>query len=307
MTESLETESPDSTTVDPAEQLRATLPSKDVLEQVAEISLHVLREKGATAPSKKLVAQEIWDRATDLALPFGGEKNTFHAYLSRVVKEADYPIASTGRGRGGGYYLSTLAQSVAQQVGDRAPPEPGDSPTGEAALYPVLQEWLLARGYKARTTASMRALGKWSNPDVTGLSVTEHLGRLELEIATVEAKVSLAQWEYWFFEAVAHRRFANRAFFAFPMPEELADKAPRQLRYMCELYHVGALAIVMEDNAFAELQQGKLSKTLTLEDVTVHELSGAPWTRVSLEYQKLFCKALDIEDLSALFRWGAGA
>lgn len=38
-----------------------------------------------------------------------------------------------------------------------------------------------------------------------------------MEIATVEVKPTLANWERQFFEAVSHRRFANRSYFAFEL------------------------------------------------------------------------------------------
>jgi hypothetical protein len=268
---------------DELRNLKERLNSISLLKQVAEIAVYVLDKNESNTKDKKKSAVDIWEGFKALQLPFEIEKETFYAYLSRVVKEAEYPIASTGRGRGGGYYLSDTARGVADKIAQPAE-NAEEQEKGEKVLYPFIRQWLIGQGYQAQTTARRRGLGKWANPDVTGVKVTEHLGTLELELVTIEVKTSLAQWEYWFFEAVAHRRYANRAFFAFPMGEELSEKAPGQLRYMCELYRVGALILIMEDERYRELQDEKLNGKLTPDDVYVQELHGAPWSRVPLEH-----------------------
>jgi len=275
-------------------------------QQVAEIAQYVLRNFDATSAAKRRNADQIWSQSRELDLKFDGERATFGAYLSNLAQDSASPIASTGRGRGGGYYLSELAARVAADEGSQGAvlSERPSATQGEKALYPVIREWFAVQGYQARVTGAMRALGKWGNPDITAISTTEHLGRLELEIATVEAKVSLSQWEYWFFEAVSHRRFANRAYFAFPLPEELSDKLPADLRYMCELYRVGALVIIVPDDQYKLLLEGTLKEELSLENVGVQEVYSAPWNHVPLTYQRQFCNALEVTDLASLFTWG---
>jgi hypothetical protein len=285
-------------------ELRDRLTQHKVREQVDLASRYVLSDLQATTRDARKSSEQIWTRLKELELPFSGERSTFSTQLSSIAQDSSSPIASSGRGRGGGYYLSAVAKQIASEVAQPTPAVPSTT-QGEKALYPVVREWLSAQGFQARVTAPMRALGKWSNPDITAIAVSEHLGRLDLEIATVEVKSSLAQWEYWFFEAVSHRRFANRAYFAFPLPEELAEKLPTQLRYMCELYHVGALVLILPDADYKALQEGTLADELTLENVSVQEVHSAPWNRVPLTYQREFCEAIEIDDLGDLFTWGS--
>jgi hypothetical protein len=49
---------------------------------------------------------------------------------------------------------------------------------------------------------------------------------MEINVVTIEAKLGFESWEVDFFQAVSQRRFANRAYFAFALPESLADKLP---------------------------------------------------------------------------------
>mgnify|MGYP006974890755 CR=1 FL=1 len=52
--------------------------------------------------------------------------------------------------------------------------------------------------------------------DVVGLKVSEGLlGQRDLEVATIEAKLTRKSWKQVFFEAVSHKRFSHRAYFAF--------------------------------------------------------------------------------------------
>lgn len=285
-------------------ELRDRLSQQKVRQQVDLISRYVLAELKANTRESRKKSEQIWTRFTELSLPFSGERSTFSTQLSSIAQDSSSPIVSSGRGRNGGYFLSAVAKQIASEVAQPGLAVPSAT-QGEKALYPVVREWLSAQGFQARVSASMRALGKWSNPDITAILVSEHLGRLDLEIATVEVKSSLAQWEYWFFEAVSHRRFANRAYFAFPLPEELAEKLPKQLRYMCELYSVGALVLILPDADYKALQDGTLTEELTIENVSVQEVHSAPWSRVPLAYQREFCEAIEINEFGDLFTWGS--
>jgi len=279
----------------------------DTRQRVAQIALEVLRSKDARNKDSRLTSTEIFDEAKRIGRDAGVEKGTFQTYLSLASADAASELVSTGRGRGGGYYISSAAATVAAEIdADITPAMVDPEPLGEAALYPVLQQWLAGQNYQARVTGSMRALGRWGNPDITGIRVTEHLNRFDLELLTIEAKLSLAQWEYWFFEAVAHRRFAHRAYFAFPLPEEAADKLPEGLRYACELYRVGALVLVLEDELYKQVKAGDAVNNLTLDDVSVQEVYSAPFNAVPLHYQRRYCEAIGIGDLNQLFRWGSG-
>jgi hypothetical protein len=288
------------------DKLLGRLSALEARERVAAIAAHVLASRDARSRDQRITGAEIFSEASRLGLDPGVEKGTFQAYLSLTSGSASSAIASTGRGRGGGYYLSAAAARVAADVEETTPVENEPSEgLGEECLYPVLQQWLAGVGYQTRITASMRALGKWGNPDVTGIRVTEHLGRLDVELLPLEAKLTLSSWEYWFFEAVAHRRFANRAYFAFPLPEDAAAKLPDDLRYCCELYRVGVVVMVLDNELYERIMAKGQTTPLSFEDVTINEVYTAPYNSVPLTYQRRFCEAVEIRDIGRLFTWGA--
>jgi hypothetical protein len=132
----------------------------------------------------------------------------------------------------------------------------------EAALYVVLRDWLVGRGYQAKVASNAKTGGTWGNPDVAGIKITEgYLGRHDIEIATVEAKVSMTAWRQWIFEAVAHKRFAHRAYFAFAFgsDEPGLDRIPdvADLRKYAERYRVGVLVVFMPTELFTKLSVEK--------------------------------------------------
>lgn len=175
----------------------------------------------------------------------------------------------------------------------------------EALLYAPLRNWLLAQGFRVQITANMRDrnLGTWGNPDVTGIKVIENLGSRDIEIATIEAKITDKNFRQDFFEAVSHRRFANRAYFAFAGTKSLMTKSNEELRYFSELYEVGVLLIILDDDTYAKLQASEIS-TLSLEEVDVYELFSARFEPRQSRWQKLYCQAIGVENEQSLWTWG---
>lgn len=152
-------------------------------------------------------------------------------------------------------------------------------------------------------------MGKWGNPEVTGFSIHEHLSQLEIEVATIEAKVGFDAWEYDFFQAVSQRRFANRAYLAFALPEDAADKLPTDLRYYSELFCVGVLVIDLPNDLYERLAVSTLTELdknnfKANDGSAVREVLSAPWHHVPLKHQRPLCEALGIHDVSELIRWG---
>lgn len=290
-------------------KVKDDLQRMDGSDQVRVAAELALRRKGADSAAKALSADQIAGIVYDeLQLPLGPARASFGPYLSNVSRLTNSPIVSKGRGRGGGYFLSSLAAKQAAEQGTDIPEssKEGFEPASdrESALYPVLVDWLVGNGYRARDTAAMRRLGRWSNPDVTGVKVSEHLGRMEIEIATVEAKRTLVDWERFFFEAVAHRRFSNRAYFAFPTPESSLGKLPPEMRYYSELYDVGVLTIVMADEVFRRYSDGGGATSLDMMEADVVEVLSARRSGVPIEQQRRFCEAVQITDLATLMTWG---
>lgn len=145
-------------------------------------------------------------------------------------------------------------------------------------MYPVLRDWLVARQFRAKDTSGSKSGGAWGNPDVSGIRIAEgFLGRRDLELATIEAKVSLSQWRYWIFEAISHKRFAHRAYFAFAFgsDEPGLDRLPDVdgLRKYAERYRVGILVVFMTKESFTRLVSDKTDDLkLDTAEVRVEEL-----------------------------------
>lgn len=186
----------------------------------------------------------------------------------------------------------------------------------ESTLYPVLREWLNAKGYSARITATTKSGGTWGNPDVCGIRITEgYLGQREIEVATVEAKVSQDGWRLQFFEAVSHRRFAHRVYFAFAIGaaadevgvESVSDA--QELRRYAEEFGVGVLAVFVTPEAMAKLLTGDRAALnglrLDREEVSVVEVWPAIRRPVQLGATTEFLfRTLKIEDDAALYKFG---
>jgi hypothetical protein len=233
--------------------------------------------------------------------------NTFKQYLSRSVSNPRSQINSLGRR---GYYLSAAAKAL-----DPATAEPIEEPQTkvdegrrekEKLLYPVLLNWLIEQEYRAKITATGRANGWWGNPDITGIICDESFGNLTLEVATIEVKLSEKSWKQWIFEAISHRRFANRSYFAFAYPSELIKKLDSELRYFSELYHIGVLVIGMDQSKFDDLQSGRLAEPIEDDDVDIIELYSAPYSPVQPRFQKEYLQSLRITSTPEVARWGQG-
>jgi hypothetical protein len=227
---------------------------------------------------------------------------------------------------------STEPKAVADPgpAGDVAPEPGGEEGAGvdvipsakkmnvqrESALYPVLRDWLNAKGYWARITATAKSGGTWGNPDVCGIHISEgFLGQREIEVATVEAKVSQDGWRLQFFEAVSHRRFAHRVYFAFAV-ESAADEVgvesvpdAQELRKYAEEFGIGVLAVFVTSDAMVKLRTGDRAALdalkLDLEEVGVVEVWPAIRRPVQLGATTEFLfRTLKIEDDAALYKFG---
>lgn len=267
----------------------------------------VLREAKATKQTP-LPGPDVFQRVSKLGISIPVSENTFSSYLSYMVKELESPVASTGRGRGGGYFLSDPTEALALQTTSKD--EPVKSDWGkEKWLYPSLVSWMIGQGIQAKDTSAVRSLGKWGNPDVTGFAIDEHLSRIEITVTTIEAKLGFDAWEIDFFQAVSQRRFANRAYFAFALPEDAAEKLPADLRYYSERFGVGVLVIDLTNEVFQRLTSGSLNdedKKLLQSDngSLVREALSAPWQHVPMKYHRRLCEAFGIREIGDLMRWG---
>lgn len=183
----------------------------------------------------------------------------------------------------------------------------------EKRLYSLLVEWLHSWGYQAEDTSQRKKGGPWGNPDVVGIRTHEGLGgSLHLELASIEAKISEYDWRRVFFEAVSHKRFADRAYFsfAFGTKQPTTTKLPEleMLREYSEKYRVGILVVFMEPELHQQLMSAQEEEIpeITLDMVRVEEVWPAMYDPVPLSMRERFLReVLEIEDLKALHTYGA--
>lgn len=286
--------------------------SRNYLDIVTEVTRESLEELKANDESTRKSGKEIYNTAKKLYSNMNKiEIGVFLSYLSSVAKsdnsEVVRPIGKQG------FYLNRTQSDIIQQKDSEEQKEIKEEKKEiekekerekEKVLYPILQLWLKEQGYRTKDTSSNRSPRKWGNPDLTGIKVESNLGVKELEISTIEAKLSYNNWEYNIFEAVAHRRFSNRAYFSFAHPIELIRKLPLNLRYYCELYSIGIIVLGLSSDIYEKLREGKLRSPLEYDDIDITELYSAPYNYVQLKYQKEYCQSIGIREESELYTWG---
>jgi hypothetical protein len=228
----------------------------------------------------------------------------------------------------GKYTYSLLAVAPAEQPQPPQPPEEAPEPTPqgepgevsgeapkytkrEAALYPFLRDWLTGRGFGAKETSNSKGGGTWGNPDVTGIRTSEgYLGLRDLEVATIEAKISMSGWRQLIFEAVSHKRFAHRAYFAFAFAadEPSLDLVPEveALRQYAERFRVGILVVFLPEESFKRLHTEKVDEVkIEGTDARVEELWPALYEPIRQEESTQFLwKVVGVADDKSLYSFG---
>jgi hypothetical protein len=281
------------------------------IEWVGKVAEAALQDMNASSDDTRKTRDEVLSKVKAAGLPIEITDGTFKIYLGKVASSLDSPITSTGRKRSGGFYISPASAATATAFSEQTIDQ--DGPTTEKArvekeklLYPVLTHWLMQKNYRARDISAGRGLGKWSNPDVAGIQIHDHFGSIELEVATIEAKVSIKDWRQYIFEAISHRRYANRAYYAFAVPYDSAEKESDEIRYYSEKFGVGVLAIEISNELYDSLLNGTRQEPVSEDDAEVREVYSPAYSSVPLRYRREFCEAIGITRIEDLGSWGQG-
>lgn len=224
-------------------------------------------------------------------------EGTFGVYVSRAANDPDSRINTLGKRKG--YYLTDkdIKSRLGEADEDESEKGKAERKNRESLLYPAIKAWVMEQGYRAADISASKIGGIWGNPDLCGLRLTKTIASYEVEILTVEVKASHANYERQFFEAVSHRRFAHRTYFAFAHPADQVAKIPSEMRYYSDLYGVGVLVIEMDTKDFDDLMSKKpRSSPYTLNDVDIRELYSAPFHHVQPQYTAAFLDNLEIND-----------
>jgi len=269
-------------------------------KEVYLAALDVLKDTREDCPmSVKDLLSQINDRLE-------GRVKTYLLYRD-VSNASQDPVSriSSRKGRGGGYYiLSEGAVELDQSVPSKASKQ---EKVLEKYLWPVVALWLKEVKSVDRVSyevANLKSGGVWSNPDVVGLSPFEELGFFDVEIVTCEVKPSLAQWRYFFFEAVSHKRFSERSYFIFR--SDGSGSHEEELRQYAEKYRVGLVKMDFSDDEVKGLSKWD---SFSEEDKTEYverfvELIPAPFEAISIREKVKFLRQIGVANKKNLFQFG---
>ena len=286
--------------------------------QVRILSEYLLNHMGANSIGKSKSSGEVFAEYESLLkenpdIP-DVPKNTFFVSLSKISNEQGTKINCPGRKQG--YYLEPLVQKLEQleQLEETRKQEVFEKeneisdvikPYQERDIYPVLKEWLFEKDFdRVADTSSLKSNGKWGNPDLVGLKIEDVYGRPEIEVTTIEVKLTDDDWEKWIFEAVAHTRFANRSYFAFLYPENIINKLDStDIRLYAEHFGIGILVIGLNAQEYLNIKERKPAN-ISADKLRIVEYHQAPYIQTHIKFRKKFLGALDILDLNKLYKFG---
>ena len=186
-------------------------------------------------------------------------REVVYTYLSRAANHDSESRIVSG-GPHGGYSLEPLSDvttsiDVDPESSLQTKSQSGGGPL-EKHLYPLLKLWLETSDYIAADVSMLKAGGHWGNPDLLGVSRAEMLGASEIELVSIEAKLSELGWERYIFEAVSHKRFVNRAWFCY-RTEIPYPPLPKNMAYYAERYRVGILQVYLTDAELENAARGE--------------------------------------------------
>jgi len=263
--------------------------------EALEIATESLKKLKAVDSENRKRADEIYDYIKKNKPLFAKRMplQNFRVYLSAFIRDDNSEIfKESGKN---GYYLKIAEENLSEE-------EKKPKANIEKKLYPILEQWLQQKGYRTDDTSNMKIMGKWGNPDITGIKIDQYLQNTEIEIATIEVKPTFNNFHQHFFEAVSHRRWANRVYFAFAAPSEFLQKDNKELRYFSELFHVGIAVISMESDIYKNFL--KKSSDLDESSYEIYEISSTLYETKQLKWQKRFLEALGIKTPVDAGKWG---
>lgn len=279
----------------------------DLYEKVtiaAEKALKQLSKEKKKNLKGNVLLEWVLSNPNEFDFPVDILKNSWGAYLTKAISDPKTKIAREP----GKYSLilkdkqsdilqeSIQEENASEQQIQESRAQSVERQKREEVLYNLLAEWFTSKSYNSEVTANIRKGTRWGNPDIVGiLLVDDPLGRQQIEIGTIEAKISLSDWRKEFFEAVSHKRFSNRSYFAFavganePSPESIPSY--EELRKYGEKYNIGILAVFLNENDYKQLTQSEVtSLKLTIDDVVVSEIWPAMYELISTSELYSFVK-----------------
>lgn len=238
--------------------------------------------------------------------------NVYRVHLTAMTHNPD-----SGVTREPGHYGYILNPNL-RDLGEGEPGEAAEHAEGlppepiqitERDLYKPLANWLQSLGYRTKVTANEIAGGPWGNPDVVGAKPHQSVWTaFDVEIVTIEAKVDARNWRRWIFEAIAHKRFSDRSYFAFPYVSrdvsiDLIDDMPAMKAY-AERYKIGILVVFVDPGEYTRLKRDGAQEPL-LDASQIVEAWPGLYDPASMREKDTFlrdvCSVSQLEDLYTQF------
>jgi hypothetical protein len=273
--------------------IRRATRGRDVsYQQIINSATEYLSAQDGTGKSSREIAEHL-EQLMDAGRIERHSRNVVYTYLSKAANHDEASRIVSG-GPHGGYSLEIAAEAPPE-------PEPPEDATvteepafqlREKHLYPLIKTWLEASEYISADVSSLKAGGQWGNPDLLGVMRVEILGAAEIELVSVEAKLSEANWERFIFEAVSHKRFANRSWFCYRTATQYPP-LPKNMAYYAERYKVGIIQIYLTDEEIERIANAPEESAAYLD--RVQERVRALHEPVPLQEKRQFLSRAGIE------------
>lgn len=284
------------------EDLKAdNLEDLNKVQQSEKVIIYLLEQANAndadhTRSSKQIVDAYIKLREDnpDIVSLNTGSLATNASLLS---KESSSIVSCTGRRSGYFLNLSNVNNTDTDSgdtVENDCPVCAADDKIKEQQMYAYLVNWLIAKGlFCVKNVANSRKMGQWGNPDVLGVNLVNFFGNSQVELTTIEAKITAKNWRKDIFEAVAHTVFADYVYFAFLKKQ--SEKIDQAMIRFAQKFNIGILAIEIPDENWG--------KRFDESEAEVWEVVPAPCANPVQSQRVAYLKRMGITDTAALIEF----
>ncbi len=250
---------------------------------IIQAAENYMKTKGKVSQDNAIKSRDLVDEVKALidsgALDVDVTRGTILSYISHAANNDDDSAIASGGSWGGYWYDPSLPAALSTKPIDETHIESDQGKSvsfSEKDLYPLLHLWLKTKEFVAKDISNLKSGGKWGNPDVVGVKRVDLFGSVEIEIASCEVKLSEAGWEQFIFEAISHKRFSNRSWFAYRISQP-GKSLPKSMEYYAERYKVGIIQILLTND--------ELVKLTTKDEAVIEELVDRINERVPALYE----------------------
>lgn len=251
------------------------------------------KDKSSALSAKNLIGKIREHHSVDL-----GDQSIL-SYLSYAANHDTLTKIDSGGPRGGYWYNTDFQPSNSDEPAQSVSVSPR-----EAHLYELIRYWLQAKkGFRAKDISQLKAGGIWGNPDVVGITSTDRLGLFDVEIVSAEVKLSEKEWRRFIFEAVSHKRFANRVYYIFRTRTE-TFKLPDEMDRYAEQYRIGIIQVPLNDEELGRL--GNSDDKANFPDYADRIIERVPavYDFVPPRYQIDFLERIGLKQREDVIRFG---